>query len=164
MSATTDRLDELEAQTAPLPWPVHDFYDMPGDQFQMLFALAQAWPLLREEIRSLEAAVVSLGSENAQLHSEHRRVVAGSTALARDLSDERANHERWLSETTERLKVLTADRDGLAAKVAQLPLRALAAEAVCASIEKPQRGSGGAYGRYDGEALDAWKKARNADG
>lgn len=164
MSATTDRLDELEAKTAPLPWPVHDFYDMPGDQFQLLFSLTQAWPLLRQEIRDLESAVVSLGKENAQLHGENRRAVAGSTALARDLNELRQRHDRETAEAAEQARIQDAEIDRVNTLVTNLPLKARAADAVCASIESPRMGSGGAWGWYDGEAHDAWKKAKTADG
>ncbi len=40
-----------------------------------------------------------------------------------------------------------------------LPVRKLAAEAVCKSIDPHHKGSGGAWAFYDGEAHDAWKKA-----
>lgn len=159
MSATTDRLDQLEAQTAPLPWPVHDFYDMPGDQFQMLYALTQAWPLLRQEIKELESAVLALGKENAGLHSEHARVVAGSTALGRELGELRERHERETGESAESHRVLEAENDRLNGLVSKLPVKSLAADAVCASLDSTHQGSGGAYGYYDGEALDAWRKA-----
>lgn len=164
MSATVDRLDELEAQTAPLPWPVHDFYNMPGDQFQLLYALTQAWPLLRREILDLEAAVVSLGKENAGLHDEHRRVVGGSTALGRELGELRERYDRETAEAAEESRVVTAELDRVNALVTKLPIKALAADAVCASIGSARQGSGGAFGWYDGEAHDAWKKAQEPDG
>ena len=158
MSAAVERMKVLEAQTAPLPWPVEDFYDMPDDQFQFLVALSQAWPHLRDEINDLETTVVSLSKENAQLHDEHARVVAGTTQLGRDLTECRERAGRMVEDLQERLRVANEERAQFATAVAHLPMRAAAADAVCASIDANKQGSGGAFGWYDGEALDAWHK------
>ncbi len=160
MSATTDRLREIEAGTAPLPWPVEDFYDMPDDQFVMLVALSQAWPLLRDEIAELEMTVLALSRENAQFHSEHRRLANGAAALEKSLTDLRERVAQDAAESAEHTRILEKELDTANRQLAALPIRTLAAEAVCVSIDANKRGSGGAFGWYDGEAHDAWKKAR----
>jgi hypothetical protein len=159
MSTTVDRLVEMEKLTAPLPWPIEQFYDMPGDMFQLLYGLTQAWPLLRGEIGRLEAAVLSLSAENAQLHDEHRRVVAISTALGHQLGDLSERYGRATTEHTTALDAVTRERDELRRQVEELPARFVAAEKVCESLTTAKSGTGGAHGFFDGEALDAWKAA-----
>jgi hypothetical protein len=159
MSATVDRLVEMESLTAPLPWPLEQFYEMPGDMFQLLYGLTQAWPLIREEVARLESSVLELSAENAQLHAEHRRVVSGATALGSQLADLTERHERTTAENAEAMDVLTRQRDVLQRTVQQLPARFAAAEAVCESFTTTKTGSGGAHGFIDGAALDAWKGA-----
>ena len=159
MSASVDRLNELEAQTAPLPWPAEDFFDMPDDQFQMLVALQQAWPHLRDEIGQLEATVVALSKESTQLHREHERITAGSAALARSLETVTVTLARERAEARDYIERLEKELDTANEKVRNLPLAAAAADAVCRSLDQARKGSGGAFGHYDGEAYDAWKRA-----
>jgi hypothetical protein len=160
MSATTDRLDQLAAQTAPLPWPVEDFYSMPGDQFQLLFALSQAWPLLRSEVAELEATTRTLSAQNAQLHAEHARIVSNNTVLGRMLEQAKAKLESDATAHAGIVEELTAERNALLKTVHQQPERTALAEKVCESFTTTKSGSGGAHGWIDGTALDAWKAAR----
>jgi hypothetical protein len=159
MSATTDRLREMERQTAPLPWPVHDFHDMPADQFSMLYALTQAWPLLKAEVAELEATVVKLAGENTSLKTERVGLVHNATEATRQLNQSQEKSVRLLAELREQVRVAIEERDKLAARVANLGLANAAAHTVCASIDSARVGSGGAWGHYDGEAHDAWKRA-----
>ena len=158
MSATVDRLAEMEGQTRPLPWPTEVFYEgLSPDQFAFIVGLSQAWPLLRDEIARLEASVLSISSENAQLHGEHRRVVAGSTALGQQLADLTARAQRDKAEAATALASMTRERDALLKTVHKLPDRAAAADRVCHSFTTTKSGSGGAHGFIDGAALDEWR-------
>ena len=158
MSATTDRLVEMAAMTAPLPWPVHDFYgNLTRDQFQLVLGLTQAWPLLREEMAELEASVLSLSSQNAQLRSERCRIIAGSTAQARRIESLTASAADQAQQDHGLIARLNAETARLGAIVTALPERFVAAERVCESFTTTRQGSGGAHGFIDGHALDAWR-------
>lgn len=159
MSAVVEQLAELESKTVPLPWPMTDFYAMPNDQFDLLFALSQSWPRLRDEIRHLEATVATLGRENRGMVAERGRMIQGVERSAAMLDAERRAHATTRDRLGAQLAESEAARAALVAIVGAIPARIEAAEVVCRSIDANKRGSGGAWGAYDGRALDAWKAA-----
>lgn len=152
-------MEAIIADTVPVPFDPSALPHLPyyPELFTAVQSLGQAYPLLRDEILSLEATVVSLSRENMQLHHEHERITAGSSELSRSLEACTAQRAREQDEARAYIERLEKELDTANEKVKNLPLAAAAADAVCRSLDQARKGSGGAFGHYDGEAYDAWK-------
>lgn len=161
MSATVDRMEEIIAATVPVPFDPSVLPHLPyyPELFTAVHSLGQAWPLVRDEMASLESTVVALSRENTQFRAEHERLTAGIADLTFSLTDCRERRARESAEAQAQIATLTTELAAAAETVRNLPVRHAAADAVCRSLDQSRQGSGGAFAHYDGEAYDAWKAA-----
>lgn len=160
MSEVVQRLEDMESLTRPLPWPVDQFYDLPGDMFQLVYGLTQAWPMLKDEVADLEATAATVQAQNDQLHAEHKRLAHAATAFADELADLHARYDRDVGQLATELHATQRRLNDALTRLSDLPAKAAAAERVCESFTTTKSGSGGAYGFIDGAALDAWRATK----
>jgi hypothetical protein len=158
MSKTTDRLDQIQEGTAPLPWPPEFFYNMPDAEFMFLYALSQAYSALRAEVLAADAGIEVAIEENRNYRVEHGRIAEKLNVMTAAAATINTYHDATVRELRDKLTAMTADADQLRAELNDLPLRTAAAERVCDSIDTQRSGSGGQYAYYDVSAHNEWKK------
>ena len=130
--------------------------------FGAIYSLLQAWPLLHDEIEQLEARNAALVRENVAMAVERRAMVEGATRATNLVTAERAVRDREVATLRDQLVACRRQLAGASAEVASFPERTRLAEKVLASIDPHHGGKGGTWAWFDGEALDAWRRAKGA--
>jgi hypothetical protein len=160
VTTTTDRLSEFEAQCNPPPWPVTFFYDMPDEEFTFLFALSQAWPLLRDELLMAEATINHMEQVATERDSERARILDHVVELEKTLETERRQAAVRIATLEHQLGVSRGEVEQLTTIIAakKIELRTALAERVCNSLQsRGLQGPHMTHGHYDAKALADWK-------